>query len=162
MPGHRAHCPERWVNLQALLDWLLTLPPSTLLPAMAILAALENVFPPIPADVLIAFGAFIAARSDSSPFPAFLAVLLGNVIGAMGMYAVGRRYGAVWTERRFHLKTKESADDKLNVMYERYGLLALAIGRFIPGVRAIVAPFAGALRASVTGTLVAITVASVT
>jgi len=148
------------VNLQAILDWLLTLPPSTLLPAMAILAAAENIFPPIPADVLIAFGAFIAARSEASPIPAFLAVLFGNVAGAMAMYVAGRRYGATWTEKRFHLKHKETADDKLSRLYERYGLLALAIGRFIPGVRAIVAPFAGALRAPVTGTVAAITLAS--
>lgn len=148
------------MNLQAILDWLLTLPPSTLLPAMGLLAAAENIFPPIPADVLIAFGAFIAARSDSSPIPAFLTVLVGNVAGAMVMYGAGRRYGASWTEKRFRLTTKESADDKLSALYERYGLIALAIGRFIPGVRAVVAPFAGALRAPVLGTMAAITLAS--
>lgn len=148
------------MNLQSIIDWLLTLPPSTLLPVMALLAAAENVFPPIPADVLIALGAFLAARSDASPIPAFLAVLFGNVAGAMAMYAAGRRYGATWTEKRFRLKHKETADDSLSRLYDRYGLLALAIGRFIPGVRAIVAPFAGALRASVFGTLAAITLAS--
>lgn len=148
------------MNLQSIIDWLLTLPPSTLLPVMALLAAAENIFPPIPADVLIALGAFLAARSDASPIPAFLTVLLGNVAGAMAMYAVGRKYGAAWTEKRFHLKHKETADDSLSRLYARYGLFALAIGRFIPGVRAIVAPFAGALRASVFGTLAAITLAS--
>jgi membrane protein DedA with SNARE-associated domain len=148
------------MNLQSIIDWLLTLPQSTLLPVMGLLAVAENIFPPIPADVLIALGAFIAARSDASPIPAFLTVLGGNVAGAMVMYAVGRRYGAAWTERRFHLKHKETADDSLNRLYQRYGLFALAIGRFVPGIRAIVAPFAGALRASVFGTTAAITVAS--
>ena len=148
------------MNLQSIIDWLLTLPPSTLLPAMALLAAAENVFPPIPADVLIALGAFIAARNGSSPIPAFATVLLGNVAGAMVMYAVGRRFGADWTEKRFHLKHKESAESSLSTWYARYGLFALAIGRFIPGVRAVVAPFAGALRASVFGTMAAIMLAS--
>ena len=148
------------MNLQSIIDWLLTLPPSTLLPVMALLAAAENVFPPIPADVLIALGAFIAARNGSSPIPAFATVLLGNVAGAMVMYAVGRRFGAAWTEKRFHLKHKESAESSLSTWYARYGLFALAIGRFIPGVRAVVAPFAGALRASVLGTMAAITLAS--
>jgi membrane protein DedA with SNARE-associated domain len=78
----------------------------------------------------------------------------------MIMYAVGRRYGAAWTERRFHLKHKETADASLARMYHRYGLFALAIGRFIPGVRAIVTPFAGALRASFLGTAAAVTLAS--
>jgi membrane protein DedA with SNARE-associated domain len=148
------------VNLQSIVDWLLTLPPSTLLPAMFLLAAAENVFPPIPADVLIALGAFIAARNGESPIPAFLCVLVGNVLGAMAMYAAGRRYGATWTEERFHLKHKDSADQSLGRLYARYGLLSLAIGRFIPGVRAVVAPFAGALRAPITGTVAAITLAS--
>ena len=148
------------MNLQSVFDWLLTLPQSTLLPVMALLAAVENFFPPIPADVLIALGAFIAARSDASPLPPFLTVLFGNVFGAMVMYAVGRRFGADWTEKRFHLKHKESAELSLSAWYARYGLLALAIGRFIPGVRALVAPFAGALKASWLGTLAAITFAS--
>lgn len=148
------------MNPQAIFDWLLTLPQSTLLPVMALLAAAENIFPPIPADVLIALGAFIAARSDASPIPAFLTVLFGNVAGAMAMYAAGRRFGAAWTEKRFHLKHKDTADDRLTQLYQRYGLFALAIGRFIPGVRAIVAPFAGALRIGVLGTTAAITLAS--
>jgi membrane protein DedA with SNARE-associated domain len=148
------------VNLGALFDWLLALPPSTLLPAMALLAALENIFPPIPADVLIALGAFIAARNDASPIPAFAVVLIGNVAGAMVMYAVGRRYGAAWTEKRFHLRHKAAADVSLSAWYARYGLLALCLGRFIPGLRAMVAPFGGALRAPVVGTMAAITLAS--
>ncbi|NUQ11548.1 MAG: DedA family protein [Gemmatimonadaceae bacterium] len=148
------------MNVQSVLDWLLSLPPSLLLPAMAILAIAENIFPPIPADVLIALGAFIAARNDASPLPAFLVVLLGNVAGAMAMYAIGRRYGAAWTEERFHLKHKEGAESSLSSWYARYGLLSLAIGRFLPGIRAVVAPFAGALRAPITGTAAAITIAS--
>ena len=148
------------MNLQSIIDWLLTLPQSTLLPVMGLLAAAENIFPPIPADVLIAFGAFVAARSDASPIPAFLTVLFGNVAGAMAMYAAGRRYGASWTERKFHLKHKETADESLARLYARYGLFALAIGRFVPGVRAVVAPFAGAFRASAFGTMAAITLAS--
>lgn len=148
------------MNLQSIFDWLLTLPQSTLLPVMALLAAAENIFPPIPADALIALGAFIAARNGESPIPAFLTVLFGNVAGAMAMYAVGRRFGADWTEKKFRLKHKESAESALASWYSRYGLLSLAVGRFIPGIRAVVAPFAGALRASFFGTMAAITVAS--
>lgn len=148
------------MNLQSLFDWLLSLPPSTLLPALALLAAVENIFPPIPADALIALGGFLAARADASPLPSFFSVLGGNVAGAMIMYAVGRRYGAAWTENRFHLKHGAHADAKLSAWYARYGMFALFLGRFIPGVRAIVAPFAGALRTSVFGTLLAISGAS--
>jgi LPXTG-motif cell wall-anchored protein len=146
--------------VDALIGWLTSLPPAALLGAMTLLAALENVFPPIPADVLIALGAFIAARSDASPIPAFIAVLGGNVVGAMAMYAMGRRFGATWTEKKFHLKHKDSADSRLSSWYARYGIASIFLARFIPGVRAIAAPFAGALRASVFLTGAAITLAS--
>ncbi len=148
------------MNLQTAFEWLLGLPPTLLLPAMGILAMLENVFPPIPADVLIALGAFMAARTGASPIPSYLVVLVGNVAGAMAVYAVGRRFGADWTEKRFRLRARSDADSALSAWYARYGLFALVIARFIPGIRAIVAPFAGALRASAAGTALAIATAS--
>ena len=149
------------MNLQPLLDWLTALPPAMLLAAMALLAAAENIFPPIPADVLIAFGAFLAARGNSSPWPPLLAVLIGNIAGAMGMYIVGRRFGAVWTGRRFHIHASENADATLSAWYARFGIVALFLVRFIPGARAVVAPFAGAFRLPVGRTALAIAGASV-
>ena len=138
----------------------MALPPATLLGAMAVLAVVENIFPPIPADLVIAFGAFIAARSHRSPLPVFVIVLIGNVAGAIAMYAAGRRFGADWTERKFHIRHEASGDARLTAWYARYGVGALFLGRFIPGVRAVVAPFAGALRASFPLTAAAITLAS--
>ena len=146
--------------MDALIGWLTSLPPAALLSAMTVLAALENIFPPIPADALIALGAFIAARNDASPLPAFVCVLGGNVIGAMAMYGMGRRFGAAWTERKFHLRSKDAAGSKLSSWYARYGVASIFLARFIPGVRAMAAPFAGALRAPFLLTAAAITLAS--
>ncbi|MFN8581866.1 MAG: DedA family protein [Gemmatimonadaceae bacterium] len=132
--------------MQHLLDTLAALPPVALLGAMALLAAFENVFPPIPADVLVAFGGFLAARQGGSPWPAFLSVWLGNVAGAVAMYYVGQRFGAAWTEKKFHLAKSGSADVRLNAWYEKYGTLGLFLSRFVPAVRAVLPPVAGALR----------------
>ncbi len=148
------------MNLQALLDWLVQLPTPTLLVALVSLAALENVFPPMPADVLIAFGAFVAARQQASPVPAFLVVLGGNMAGALVMYALGRRFGATWTEKKFHLKHKDTAGSRLSSWYARYGVASLFLARFIPGIRAIVSPFAGALKTPVLAATAAISLAS--
>lgn len=129
------------------LDWLATLPHWALYLTMAVVAAVENIFPPIPADVIVALGAVLAARGEGSPVAAFLAIWLGNVSGAMLMYAAGRRYGAGWmhrwTKKALHSTKGES---KLERMYERYGLLAFLGGRLLPGIRSIVPPFAGALK----------------
>src|SRR5919199_2846192 len=80
--------------MQAVLDWLASLPPGLLYLAIGAFAAVENVFPPIPADVVVAFGSFLAARGHGTAAGAFFSTWVGNLAGAMLMYAVGRRYGA--------------------------------------------------------------------
>jgi membrane protein DedA with SNARE-associated domain len=124
-------------------EWLTSLPPTVLYLVLALVAAVENIFPPIPADTVVAFGAFLAARGHATLVGAFAATLGGNVAGAMGMYGAGRRYGAGRLERRL---AAGNAASRLESLYANYGLVALFISRFLPGVRALVPPFAGALR----------------
>lgn len=129
--------------MSQLLDWLASVPTALLYLVLGAISAIENVFPPVPADTVVAFGSFLAARGHGTALGAFLSTFVGNIIGAMGMYAVGRRYGAAALERR--LSTPSGAQ-RLEGLYGRYGLVALFASRFIPGVRAVVPPFAGALR----------------
>lgn len=147
-------------SLAGVLAWIQGLPQGALLGVMALLAAVENVFPPIPADVLVAFGAFMAARGGHSSVPVFLAVWLGNMAGVAGMYALGRRYGADRIRRRYKLDASGRADQRVQLLYQRYGTLALFISRFVPGVRAVVPPVAGALRIPAGRTLLATSAAS--
>ena len=64
----------------------------------------------------------------------------------MLMYGLGRRFGAEWLERRMARSGGADVGRRLETMYGRYGLIAIFMSRFLPGVRAIVPPFAGALR----------------
>jgi membrane protein DedA with SNARE-associated domain len=145
--------------LQQLLDWIAGLPTVALYGALALAAAVENVFPPFPADTVVAFGSFAAARGKGSALGSFAATWAGNVAGALLMYALGRRYGSAMLRGRL-LRAGPDAERKLHDMYRRHGLWALALSRFIPGVRAIVPPFAGALRLSPARALVAMALAS--
>ena len=145
--------------MQGLLDWLAALPAFALYAALAGAAAIENVFPPFPADTVVAFGSFIAARGRGSVVGVFLATWIGNVAGAAFMYALGLRYGAALLSGRL-LRAGPDAEARIDAMYRRHGLWALAVSRFIPGVRAIVPPFAGALRLSPVRALAAMAVAS--
>jgi membrane protein DedA with SNARE-associated domain len=129
--------------MQGLLDWLTSVPTAVLYVALAAISAVENVFPPLPADTVVAFGSFLAARGHGTAGGAFLATFAGNLSGAMAMFAAGRRYGAVRVERRLG---SASAANRLTAFYGRYGMFALFVSRFLPGVRALVPPFAGALR----------------
>ena len=129
--------------MQAFLDWLTSVPTAVLYVALAVVSAAENVFPPLPADTVVAFGSFLAARGHGTAAGAFLATLAGNLGGAMAMFAAGRRYGAARIERRLG---RGSSADRLHALYGKYGMFALFVSRFLPGVRALVPPFAGALR----------------
>lgn len=146
--------------MQDVLAWLSGLPSAALYAALAVVAAAENVFPPLPADTVVAFGAFLAARGQATLLGAFLATWFGNVAGALLVYMLGRRYGAQFAHRwmsRFGGVTNEA---RLQSMYARRGILALFLSRFIPGLRALVPPFAGALRVPPLRATLAIAVAS--
>lgn len=142
------------------LDWLTALPPAALYLVLAATAAVENVFPPFPSDTVVAFGSFIAARGHGSAVGSFLATWAGNIAGAMLMYALGRRYGASRLIARLSKGEGSDAEARIRVWYGRRGIWALAFSRFLPGVRALVPPIAGALRVPPLQALAAMALAS--
>ena len=144
--------------MQGFQDWLLGLPPAALYAALAVVAALENIFPPIPADTVVALGSFIAARGEASALATFLATWTGNVAGAALMYGLGHRYGHAWLALR--LVGAESSEHRLAEWYRRRGTWAIVVSRFLPGFRAVVPPVAGALRIPARHALTAIGLAS--
>jgi membrane protein DedA with SNARE-associated domain len=146
--------------LESLLGGLAALPPLVLYLALALFAAVENVFPPLPTDTVVAFGTWLAARGEGSAVGAFLCTWLGNVAGAAVMYAVGRTHGTGWMRRKFPRLVDAEGEACLQRLYSRYGLVALVVSRFIPGVRALVPPFAGALRVPALPAIGAMAIAS--
>lgn len=129
--------------MSALLQWLASLPVWALYLSLALVAAAENVFPPIPADTVVGVGSFLAARGSGSLLGVAASIWAGNLLGALGMYFVGHRYGSARLMERLG---GAAAEERVARMYATHGLWALFVSRFLPGVRAIVPPFAGALK----------------
>ncbi len=148
------------MSLTAILDWLGALPPNLLYAVLGLLAFVENIFPPIPADVIAAFGSFVSAREGRSLLPPFLAVWLCNVTGAMLMWFIGGRLGKQRVEKWLRLTPHDPAEQRFEALYGRFGTAAFFLSRFIPGVRAIVPPFAGALHIKPLKPAIAIALAS--
>ena len=146
--------------MQSLLNWLVTLSPATLYTVLLLTAALENLFPPFPSDVVVAFGSFVAARGTGTALGVFLSTWIGNVAGAMVVYALGRRYGARRLERKLAGKFAETRDARLRSMLRQFGMPAVFVSRFVPGVRALVPAVGGALRLPVGRTIAMIACAS--
>lgn len=143
-----------------LLAWLTTLPDALLYGAILVAAFLENVFPPLPADTVIALGAFVAARGNGTEFGVWTATMIGNVGGAMLMYGLGHRYGLPWLMRRFPAIVSPSAADRFSERFKAQGMAAVVVSRFLPAVRALVPPMAGALGIGAVRAAVAMTLAS--
>ncbi|HET7025698.1 MAG TPA: DedA family protein [Gemmatimonadales bacterium] len=111
---------------------------------LALLAALENIFPPIPADSAVALGAFLSHRGVTSPWWVFGVTIIANTASAAVVYWLARRYGPRFAgtaigRRLLPPHTLATIERK----YVRWGLPAIFLCRLLPGIRAIVPPFTG-------------------
>lgn len=132
------------MGLDALLDRIAALPSVATYVVLAAGSALENVFPPVPADTVVLFGAFLAGTGQANPWVVLLATWLANAGGAVGVYFLARRYGmAAFTEGPGRHLLNRAQLDRIAAFYERWGPTALFFSRFLPGVRALVPVFAG-------------------
>ncbi len=120
-------------------------PPAGIYGVIALLAALENIVPPVPADSVVALGAFLAAQgADVTLTGVFLATWLPNVASAIGMYWVARTVGRGFVESPTGRRLlSPRAMRALERTYQRHHLWGIFLSRFLPGYRAVVPPFAG-------------------
>jgi membrane protein DedA with SNARE-associated domain len=130
--------------LDQFLDWLAGLPTLGQYSILMALSALENVFPPVPADVAVGLGAFLAQRGAASALWIGVACWAANTASAVGVYALARARGEVffrsgWPRRLLPPETLEL----IGRAYRRHGMLGIFLSRFLPGFRAGVLPFAG-------------------
>jgi len=132
--------------LDTIQSWLATLPIGALYALLGILAFIEGLFPLIPADIVVAFGSFLAAQRGASYVATASSIVVGSVAGAMVAYSVARRYGAAWLHERLKRAGIDNLEQRLELMYSKYGMTALFVSRFIPGLRMITPPMAGAAR----------------
>lgn len=130
--------------LEDFIAWLTALPAPLTYLVLALLSALENVFPPVPADVAVALGAFLAQRGEVSAPLLGLLCWLANSASAAAVYAFARGRGeSFFTSGLGRKLVPPAALSAVREAYERHGVQGIFVSRFLPGVRAAVLPFAG-------------------
>jgi len=134
------------MNVDSIINSLSALPLPALYLAIFAISAIENVFPPFQADAVVALGSFLAARGTGSPVTTFLFAWMGNLLGAAFTFYMGRRYGSGPFLVRLERCVGQNAEARFMALYSRYGLPALFVSRFLPAVRSLVPPLAGAMR----------------
>lgn len=115
---------------------------------LTVLVALENVFPPIPSELILPLAGFLTGQ-DRLSFPLVLvATTLGSLLGALLLYGIGMAAGQRGIRRLFEryghwaLLTSEDLTRAEN-WFDRYGPVAVFIGRLVPVVRSLVSIPAG-------------------
>ena len=132
--------------LDSISGWVATIPIWALYALLGLAAFIEGVFPPVPADLVVALGSFLAARRGASLTVTAACIVAGSVGGAMVIYGVVRRFGASWLHTRLRKAGIDNVEQRLEVMYSHYGMTALFVSRFLPVFRAVAPPMAGAMR----------------
>ncbi len=151
------------MTLQAepFLQRMLEAPASLIYLLMALAAMLENLVPPVPADLVILFGGFLLGQAGERIWLAALLVWLNNVAGALVVYGLGRRYGMRFFAGRWgRMLLRPAQLAELAGFYQRYGLLVIFVSRFLPVFRAVVPIFAGVSHVGVWKTAIPIAIAS--
>jgi membrane protein DedA with SNARE-associated domain len=114
-------------------------------PGIGFLVALENVFPPLPSEVILPVAGFAASRGTLTLAEAILWSTAGSVVGALVLYGLGIALG---TERLARIADRIpllTATDvyRADAWFDRYGPVAVLVGRIIPQIRSLISIPAG-------------------
>lgn len=107
---------------------------------VAFLMFAENVFPPIPSELIMPLAGFAAARGDLNFTAVVAAGTVGAVAGAVIWYFVGRQVGLArvrhWSIRHGRWLTLGPTEvDRSASLFQRYGGGAVFVGRLFPAIR---------------------------
>lgn len=135
-------------------DWITSFLESGGAWAIAALMFLENLFPPIPSELIMPLAGFNAARGSISLWLVILSGSAGSLAGAYFWYLVGRAFGRDRLHRLIarhgRWLTMTPADlDRAQGWFDRHGRSTVFFGRFIPTVRTLISVPAGLARMAV-------------
>jgi membrane protein DedA with SNARE-associated domain/uncharacterized membrane protein YkvA (DUF1232 family) len=134
-----------------LFDWLTGMIADGGYLAIVLLMLAENLFPPIPSELIMPLAGFVAARGELDVWLVLLAGILGSMLGALPWYYAGRWIGearmrALAARHGRWLTVSEQDVGKAIDWFEKYGRLAVLLARLVPTVRTLISVPAGIAR----------------
>ena len=134
--------------------------------AISFLIAIENVFPPIPSEVILSFAGFATHHSQMTVVGTIIASTIGAVLGALILYGVGwflneERLERILDHKAFKMLGFKRGDvQKAINWFDKYGTGAIFYGRCIPVVRSLISIPAGIAKVKVSKFLIYTTLGS--
>ncbi|MGW0759345.1 DedA family protein [Streptomyces sp. NPDC002814] len=117
-------------------------------PGAGLAIALENLFPPLPSEVILPLTGFAAGQGSLSLVSALFWTTLGSVVGAVVLYWIGMLFGrermhAIWAKLPL---VKASDLERTERWFVKHGTKAVFLGRMVPIFRSLVSVPAGVER----------------
>ena len=136
--------------VQSIIEWVDVVPVVGVYLIFFAVAYLENVIPPIPGDVLVAFAGYLAAEGLIGIVPVYMLTTLASVLGFMTMYWLGGRWSVeIENRQKDHWVLKfvdYSYFEKGKKWMDRWGQGVILANRFLAGTRSIISLTAGFYR----------------
>ena len=131
--------------MQAIVDWIVNLMEVLGGPGVGLAILLENLFPPIPSEVVLPLGGFTAAQGSVTFASVLIWSIIGSVVGAYILYGVGAWLGAERLRKiaDWMWLVKASDVDASLEFFDRHGKASIFFGRLIPGIRSLISIPAG-------------------
>ena len=117
--------------------------------AISFLIAVENIFPPIPSEVILSFAGFATHHSQMTVSLVIIAATIGATLGAIILYWIGTllsedRLEKVFNHKMFKMLGFKKGDVKKAIAwFDKYGAGAIFYGRCIPVIRSLISIPAG-------------------
>jgi len=147
---------ELYIN--QIVDWIISLSPTKIYIIFAIVAYAENVLPPVPGDLLVAFGGYLAAEQIVGFSPLLAITTVASVFGFMNMYLIGAHFGHKIEEHRDRFWLMRIVDvkyyDKVKRWMQRWGFGVILANRFLAGTRSVISLASGVSHTKISTTII--------
>lgn len=131
-----------------MIDWVKTVIQSIGYPGIALLMIIENIFPPIPSEVIMPFAGFVTEQGELNFFGVVVAGTAGSILGTIPFYYLGRKIGKErlkrWADKhgRWLMITSEDIE-RANNWFDQHDAAAVFFCRLVPGIRTLISVPAG-------------------
>jgi len=129
--------------IENILDLFSTFSPLWIYFALFLFAFVENIFPPVPSDLVVLVGGSLIATRVIHFVPTLLFTTTGSVIGFMTIFLIGSQLDKKFIRSGKIKFISVQNLDKAERWFIKYGYIIILANRFFPGVRTIISLFAG-------------------
>lgn len=145
--------------------WIINIIESMGYAGVAWLAFIENVFPPIPSELIMPLGGYLASQGAMTLAGVVAAGTLGSVLGALLLYGLGGWFGEqrlkAFADRHGRWLTLSRRDvERTSAWFARHGTWAVFGCRLVPGMRSLISIPAGLQHMNLLKFLLATTIGS--